>query len=160
MPWKDPYASLLETINISTTRTDEYGGNRESIQRMLKDGVVDRAKSCENHFYDCARRQEQGEWSSSSRVKFKKMIHELYHASTPGSYEAVRQKMYLWADEKPSKRGHIKTRCLHVSGTNEEFMYFVPSRMLTLPTQTWQKLAILEMLREEQKIKLWQQNMS
>ena len=32
--------------------TDEHGGNRTSIQRMLKDDMVSRAKSCETHFYD------------------------------------------------------------------------------------------------------------
>ena len=89
--------------------TDEHGANRESIRQELKPGAVDRAKSCEKHFYDCARRQENGDSSSSSRVKFRQMIHELYHAPTPGSFEARRQHLMNWVQEKPSKRGHIKT---------------------------------------------------
>lgn len=89
--------------------TDEHGGNRESIRRMLKPGAVDRAKSCENHFYDCGHKQERGNWSSGSKVTFRKMLHEIYHAPTPGAFEANRRKLIDWTDKKPQKRGHIKS---------------------------------------------------
>lgn len=40
--------------------TDGHGANSKSIRQELKPGAVDRAKSCEKHFYNCARRQENG----------------------------------------------------------------------------------------------------
>ena len=95
-------------IDLEGFVTDEAGANRESIRIMLKPGAADRSKSCELHFYECARRQEKGGWSEASKVKFRKLVHGVYHASTPGQYEACRRKMLSWASEKPSKRGHIK----------------------------------------------------
>lgn len=89
--------------------TDEHGGNRESIRRMLKPGTVDRAKSRENHFYDCGHKQERRDWSSGSKLTFRKMLHEIYHAPTPGAFEGNRRKLIDWTDKKTEKRGHIKS---------------------------------------------------
>ena len=75
---------------------------------MLKPGAVDRAKSCENHFYDCGHRQERRDWSSGSKKVYRKMLHEVYHAPTPGSFEACRRKLTNWADSK-QKRNHVKS---------------------------------------------------
>ena len=89
--------------------TDEHGGNRESIRRMLKPGAVDRANSCENHFYDCGHKQERRDWSSCSKLTFRKMLHEIYHAPTPGAFEANRRKLIDWTDKKTENQGHIKS---------------------------------------------------
>ena len=89
--------------------TDEHGGNRESIRRMLKPGAVDRAKSCENHFYYCVHKQERRDWSSRSKLTFRKMLHEIYHAPTPGAFEANRRKLIDWTDKKRENQGHIKS---------------------------------------------------
>lgn len=83
--------------------TDEHGGNRESICRMLKPSEVDRAKSCQNHFYDCGHKQQRRDWSSCSRLTFRKMLHEIYHAPTPGAFEANRRKLIDWTDKKNRK---------------------------------------------------------
>ena len=81
----------------------EHVGNRESIRRMLKPGAVDRAKSCENHFYDCGHKQERRDWSSGSTLTFRKMLHEIYIAPTPGAFEANRRKLIDWTDKKNRK---------------------------------------------------------
>lgn len=48
---------------------------------------MERTKSCEMHFYDCAHRVAKASWSSQSRKKFITMIHCIYTAETSGSYE-------------------------------------------------------------------------
>ncbi|CAB3995478.1 Hypothetical predicted protein, partial [Paramuricea clavata] len=68
--------------------TDEHGGNRESIRRELKPGMVARSKSCELHFYDCAHKVSKANWSEKSRKKLITMAHGIYTAETPGTYEA------------------------------------------------------------------------
>ena len=76
---------------------------------MLKPGAVDRAKSCENYFYDCGHKQERRDWSSGSKLTFRKMLHEIYLAPSPGAFEANRRKLIDWTDKKTEKRGHIKS---------------------------------------------------
>lgn len=87
--------------------TDEHGGNRESIRRELKPGMVARSKSCELHFYDCAHKVSKANWSEKSRKKLITMAHGIYTAETPGTYEARRRTLLEWA-EKP-KRNHVKS---------------------------------------------------
>ncbi|CAB4028517.1 Transposon Tf2-6 poly, partial [Paramuricea clavata] len=87
--------------------TDEHGGNRESVRRELNEGMVERTKSCEMHFYGCAHKVTKATWSTQSRKKFITMIHGIYTAETPGSYEAKRRALFEWAADKP-KRAHVK----------------------------------------------------
>lgn len=88
--------------------TDEHGGNRESIRLQLKPGMIERAKSCELHFYDCANKISKAEWSPKSRAEFIIMVQSIYTAETPGAYEARRRALLDWADVKP-KRSQVKT---------------------------------------------------
>lgn len=55
--------------------TDENGQNRESIHLELKPGMIERAKSCELHFYDCAHKISKAEWSTKSSAEFITMVH-------------------------------------------------------------------------------------
>lgn len=55
--------------------TDENGGNRESIHLELKPGMIERAKSHELHFYDCAHKISKAEWSPKSSAEFITMVH-------------------------------------------------------------------------------------
>ena len=87
--------------------TDEHGGNQESIRRELKEGMVERAKSCDLHFYDCAHRVSKATWSPKSRKEFITMIHSIYTAETLETYEARRQKLFDWVQHK-EKRSHVK----------------------------------------------------
>ena len=48
---------------------------------------MERTKSCEMHFHDCAHQVAKATWSSRSRKKFITIIHGIYTAETPGSYE-------------------------------------------------------------------------
>jgi hypothetical protein len=68
---------------------------------------VERSKSCEMHFYDCAHKVTKATWSTQSRKKFITMIHGIYTAETPGNYEAKRRALFEWAADKP-KRAHVK----------------------------------------------------
>ena len=86
--------------------TDEHGGNRSSIQKMLKDDMVARAKSCESHFYDCAHRVAKSDWSPKSKAEFLTLVHEIYCAETPTAYEAKRRHLMDWASKE--KRSHAK----------------------------------------------------
>ena len=47
--------------------TDEHEGNRESIRRQVKPDAVNRASSCEMHFYSLARPQESADWSNKAK---------------------------------------------------------------------------------------------
>lgn len=136
--------------------TDEHGGNRESIRRMLKPDAVDRARSCENHFYDCGHKQERRDWSSRSKLTFRKMLHEIYHAPTPGAFETNRRKLIDWTDKKTEKRGHIKSwfnkfwfkRRMHVFRA-----FIVQTRLIPI----WQRQATRVMPQEVPKISRWPQ---
>lgn len=132
--------------------TDEHGGNRESIRRMLKPGAVDRAKSCEIHFYDCGHKQERGDWSSGSKVTFRKMLHEIYHAPTPGSFEASRRKLIDWTDKKTQKQDILNPGSTNF-GSKDECMYSAPLRMRLIPI--WQRQDTRVMPQEVPKTSHW-----
>ena len=87
--------------------SDEHWGNRESIRRQLKPDAVNRASSCEMHFYSCACRQESADWSNKAKTEFRKLVHTIYSAATPGSYQAAHRALHSWT-EKKAKRGHVK----------------------------------------------------
>jgi len=87
--------------------TDEHGGNRESKRRQLKPDAVNRASSCEMHFYSCARRQESVDWNNKAKTEFRKLVHAICSAATPGNYQAARRALHTWT-EKKAKRGHVK----------------------------------------------------
>ena len=59
------------------------------------------------HFYSCARRQESADWSNKAKTEFRKLVHAIYSAATPGSYQAARRALHTWT-EKKAKRGHVK----------------------------------------------------
>ena len=59
------------------------------------------------HFYSCARRQESADWSNKAKTEFRKLVHAIYSAATPGSYQAARRALHTWT-EKKAKRGHAK----------------------------------------------------
>jgi hypothetical protein len=80
--------------------TDEHGGDRASIQRMLKDDMLSRSKSCEMHFYDCAHKVSKRDWSPKSRAELLTQVHGIYCADTPSAYEAKRRALIDWADAK------------------------------------------------------------
>ena len=67
----------------------------------MNEATIERTKSCEMHFYDCAHK------SSKSRKEFITMVHGIYTAETPGAYEARRRALFDWAAEK-STRSHVK----------------------------------------------------
>ena len=137
--------------------TDEHGGNRESIRRMLKPGAVDRAKSCENHFYDCGHKQERRDWSSGSKLTFRKMLHEIYHAPTPGAFEANRRKLIDWTDKKNRKTKAILNPGSTNFGSKDECMYSAPLRVQTRLIPIWQRQATRVMPQEVPKISRWPQ---
>lgn len=59
------------------------------------------------HFYSCARRQESADWSDKAKTGFTKLVHAIYSAATPGSYQAARRALHTWK-EKKAKGGHVK----------------------------------------------------
>ena len=59
------------------------------------------------HFYCCARRQESADWSNKANTEFRKLVHAIYSAATPGSYQAVRRVLHMWT-EKKAKREHVE----------------------------------------------------
>jgi len=68
---------------------------------------MERAKSSELHFYDCAHKVSKSNWSLRPRAECITMVHEIYCAVTPEAYEVKRHILLEWAS-KP-KRNHFKT---------------------------------------------------
>ncbi len=62
---------------------------------------MEHTKLCKIHFYDCAHKVTKAIWSSQSRKKFITMIHEIYTAETPSSYEAKRHALFEWGADEP-----------------------------------------------------------
>ena len=103
-PWETGDRSyIFDPVGIVT---DEHGGNRSRTEKMLKDDMVSRAKSCESHFYDCAHRVAKSDWSPKSKAEFLTLVHEIYCSETPSAYEAKRRTLMDWASK--DKRSHVK----------------------------------------------------
>ena len=96
------------------------------------------------HFYSCARRQESADWSNKAKTEFRKLVHAIYSAATPGSYQAARRALHTWT-EKKAKRDMLRNG-LKVSGIHDDFMHSVYLNQAPQQTQIWQRLDTQEML--------------
>ncbi|KAK3726372.1 hypothetical protein QZH41_017769 [Actinostola sp. cb2023] len=87
--------------------TDEHGANRASIGRVLNQDLLDRAKSCEMHFYDCAHKVAKSDWSPKAKAEFITLIHDIYCYETPSANEVKSKVLMEWASK--DKRKHVKS---------------------------------------------------
>ena len=82
---------------------DEAGGLQEGLRKVYGNPVLEKLKTCEFHFLQCANRQRARLHSDKSKEFFTRVTRSMLQAQTSSSYEDVILELKEFVAKKPAK---------------------------------------------------------
>ena len=82
---------------------DEAGGLQEGLRKVHGNSVLEKLKTCEFHFLQCANRQRARLHSKKSKKFFTRVTRTLLQAQTSSSYNDAIQELKEFVAKKPAK---------------------------------------------------------
>ena len=88
---------------IAGFMADEAGGLQEGLRRVYGNPVLEKLKTCEFHFLQCANRQRARLHSDKSKEFFTRVTRSMLQAQTSSSYNDVILELKEFGAKKPAK---------------------------------------------------------
>ncbi len=118
---------------------DEAGGIQEGLRRVYGQAVLERIKTCEFHFLQCANRQRARLHSDKSKEFFTRVTRTLLAAQTSSAYHDAVTELKNFVAKKPSKDQEDFSLLGFNGGTTVGLMSSLRLHAKTHQLQTWLK---------------------